>query len=188
MKHLSKDLVFFGKKQLKYRKVANINLTVLRNEAKYAAGLLDGEGSFILREVGKTYPRFSPLIELAMTHKKTVEFVAEVFCVTTGKVARNKPRKDAYYLRITTQKEIKQVCEELEEYSVTKRKQIQLLLDYFSLKEKLIRPIGRHILQNREILEKMIDLFIELKKLNETGEPPNYDAMKRELLARLPEN
>jgi len=185
---LNRDLQFFGQTELKYRKVSSINLDILTKEARYAAGLLDGEGSFVLREIGKTYPRFSPLIELAMTHKETVEFAARVFCVSTDKLIREKPNKDVYYLRITTIDEIKQVCEALLFYSITKKKQIQILLDYFSLKEKLIHPINKQILQNKEILQKMIDLFIELKKLNERGTPPDYDSMKQELLSRLPAN
>jgi hypothetical protein len=185
---LSRDLKFFGRAEIKYRKVSSINLDILTKEARYAAGLLDGEGSFILREIGKASPRFLPLIELAMTHKETVEFAGKVFCVSTDKLIREKPNKDAYYLRITTNDEVKQVCEALLFYSITKKKHIQILLDYFSLKEKLVHPIDKQILKNKEILQKMIDLFIELKKLNERGEPPDYHSMKQELLSRLPAN
>lgn len=172
-------------KGLKFRKLGNINLKTLEDYAPYLAGLFDGEGSFVLRETGKNLPNFSPLIEISMTHEQTIQFVAKEFNVgPVGKYQR-KNSKDLYYVRVTTQNEIKQVCEALQHHSITKHEQISLLLDYFSLKTAL-KTAKRTTSKHREILIKMVDLYINLKKANAGIKHPDYEAMRQDLLKRIP--
>lgn len=181
------DLVFFGEKEIKFRKLGSIDLKTLTDKAPYLAGLLDGEGCFVLREVGKTYPRFTPIIELAMTHEDTVKWSAQVCNVTKAKAVRDKPHKDVHYTRIYKQDDVRLVCKAILPYMITKRKQVKLFLEYFSLKQKLIYPVNRNISINKPIIDEMISVFIEIKKANERGKTPDYDAMRRRLLERISE-
>jgi hypothetical protein len=124
------------------------------------------------------------MIEISMIHEETIEFVRRIFGVTSGinrsaKVGRNEFHKDVYYLRVTTQDEVRQICETLRPYSITKREQIKLILDFFSLKADF--PGRKYDSRSRDILLRMIDVFIELKKRNERGEPPDYEAMRKRL-------
>ena len=168
----------------RFRKVHNITPDSLTKHAPYLAGLLDGEGTFAIRVTKRGTLLFSPMVEISMSHKGTIEFVARIFGVTRGKAKQNKPHhKDMYYLRVTTQDEIKQIAEALLPYSITKHEQIRLVLKFFSLKDTF--PGGKYDSHFRDILLKMIDVCIEVAKRNERGEPPNYDAMREELRARL---
>jgi hypothetical protein len=165
------------------RKVRDITADSLTKHAPYLAGLLDGEGTFAIRVTKMGTLLFSPMVEISMSHKETIEFVAGIFGVTWGKVKMNKPHKDMYYLRVTTQNEIRQIAKALLPYSITKHEQILLVLKFFSLKDTF--PGGKYDPHSRDILLEMIDVYIELAKRNERGEPPNYDAMREKLRARL---
>jgi hypothetical protein len=159
----------------------------LRNNAAYLAGLMDGEGSFFLLETGKKHLRFSPLISIGMTHQQTVKFAADIFRVgPLVKVARNRPRKDMFTIRITTEKEIKQICQELSKHSKTKLDQIMLLLEYFSLKEmQTTAADSNDISKENEISQKMVDGYLKLKSANERGPPPDYDGIREKLLNKI---
>lgn len=168
----------------RYRKVHDISPAPLIQHAPYLAGLLDGEGTFAIRMIERGTLLFSPMIEISMSHKETIEFVARIFGVTWGKAKQNKPHhKDMYYLRVTTQDEIKQIAIALLPHSITRHEQIELVLDFFSLKDTF--PGGKYDSHCKEILLKMIDVCIELAKRNERGKPRNYRAMREKLRAKL---
>ena len=168
------------------RKKGNINLGYLRNNARYLAGLIDGEGSFCILEKKGNHLRFSPLISLQMTHEQTVSFTANVFNVTFGESKKQKKaffHKDVYRVLVTTKTEIGQIAKELLAYSITKRKQIELMINYLKLEEEMNNE--RTYVKKKEILKKVIEIFIELKMNNERGEPKDYELMRQSLLERL---
>lgn len=177
------------KRPLEFRKLGNINWHILSKYAPYLAGLLDGEGSFVLRETGRKHLHFSPLISLGMSHEKTVQFAATVFRVgPLGKVVR-KPHKDMFTIKITTEKEIRQICEALLSSSITRHKQILLLLKYFSLKEsQATLPTAKDVSQSRKIWLEMINVYMKLKKANERPPSPDYNAMREKLLNKIPKD
>jgi hypothetical protein len=168
----------------RFQKVRDINPDSLSKHAPYLAGLLDGEGTFSIRMIERDHLLFSLMVEISMSHKETIEFVAGIFGVTWGRRKMNKPHhKDMYYLRVTTHDEIRQIAKALLPYSITKHEQIQLVLDFFSLKDTF--PGGQYDSHCTDILQKMIDVCIELLKRNERGKPPNYRAMREKLRAKL---
>ena len=91
-----------------------------------------------------------------------------------------------FTIKITTEKEVEQICQALSEYSRTKLDQITRLLDYFSLKKlRTTAANSKDIAKQNEILHNMVDVYIELKKANERGNSPDYDAMKEKLLNKI---
>jgi hypothetical protein len=129
------------------------------------------------------------MIEISMSHENTIKFVADIFGVSCAHQKTDSPRKDMHYLRITTQTEVKQIAEALCPYSITKQEQIQLILEFFRLRDTF--PGGRYDSRCREILLKMTDICIELLKRNERGDPlkrdkpRNYEAIKEQWRDRV---
>jgi hypothetical protein len=160
------------------RKIKDIDPIVLAENSKYIAALLDGEGHFSIRPQHPPLS-FYPLIALGMTHKKTIDSTAKIFGVSTYIVRNERPLKDCYRLRVTTQKECDQICEAISEYSITKSKQIKLLLRFLKLQKELETSSGKQ--ERKRILFKMIDLYIACKKTNERGPTPDYDAMRNDM-------
>jgi hypothetical protein len=161
-------------KTVKRAKAGIIDTEQIQKSAPYVAGLLDGEGTFSLKKVANKI-RFVPIISLSMTHEPTIEFVAYVLKVTYQKRERQKPYKDNYVLRVTTRADVKRILEELKPFSITKKAHIELVLKFISLEEKSVQP------KNAEQYHKLIDLYIELRKLNHRGKPIDYDSMRRRL-------
>ncbi|MGA2309748.1 MAG: LAGLIDADG family homing endonuclease [Candidatus Bathyarchaeia archaeon] len=172
----------------KFKKVANIDPDILDQNLQYIAGLMDGEGTFAIRITGKDNHHFTPMIEISMSHEESIRFVANIFGVSYDKVrAKEKYHKDMYRVLVTTEREIRQIAEALLPYSITKKEQIELLLEFSKLKDTF--PGGKYDSRCKEILLEMIDVFIELKKRNVRGKPPNYEAIRKhwrlKLLARV---
>ena len=124
---------------------------------------------------------FSSCITLGMTHKETINHVADIFGVSFDHYkGKKKPHKDVYCLRVTTKQEVKQICRELETRSITKKQQIKFLLEYFELyeyKKSLHRTREKE--QRKDTTLEMIDVYIEMKKLNQRGIPPDYEAIRQ---------
>jgi len=183
----SKEVIILKKcMTIKTRKVADIEPDSLEANAKQLAGFLDGEGTFTVL-VKKSRPlHFSPMIEAPNTDEQVIQWVAEILGTDyKNYVKKNKPyHKKIHYLRVTTQNEVKQICHALLPYAKTKRKQImQLILDFFLVKETL--PKRKNDPRRRDALLKMIDIWIEIKKLNNRGKPPDYERMRNELIDRI---
>lgn len=167
-----------------FKKLRDINPDSLAKHAPYLAGLLDGEGTFAIRMINNDHLLFFPMIEIGMSHEKTIEFVADIFGIDRSrKSKREKPHKDMYYIRVTTQAEIEQIAEALRPYSITRQEQIQLILEFFSLKRTF--PGGKYDSKSRAILLKMVDVYIEVRKRNERGPPPDYESMRKRLKSKV---
>jgi hypothetical protein len=162
----------------------DINNEELEEKAPYLAGLMDGEGTYTLRPITRgKHLNFSALICLSMTDEKTVKFAANVFGVTYAKKVKKRPYKDYYFLRVTTKYEIKQIANALLRHSITKADQIELLLSFYLLEYILPEDFTDPSYQN--IMEKIIDLYILLKKSHERGSPPDYEALRETLKQKI---
>lgn len=172
--------------EIYFRKKGDIKEKLLEHYSPYLAGLFDGEGSFVLVETGKNGINFSPIIEISMTHKKTINFVANIFNVTIGKPQKKGINKTTFPVKVTAEKEIIQICKSLFHHSITKKKQIELMLQLISLKfdRKKMTP---QIAEYKKISEKMIEIFIQLRKENERSSknPPDYESLKEKLENKL---
>lgn len=174
--------LIIGSKKVLLKKIDDVNPARLTYYAEYLAGLLDGEASFSLfARKRKHNVTFSACIALGMTHEETIKFVAHVFGVNHKHYkSKKKPHKDVFCLRVTTKFEVEQICLELENRSRTKKHQIKLLREYFELCEdkKSLHRI-RDKKERKDITLEMIDVFIELKKANQRGIPPDYEATRQ---------
>jgi hypothetical protein len=169
-----------------YKKIHDIVDTDLEKNARYLAGLMDGEGTFsiIARITGKQNVSFSPCISLKMTHKETVEFAADIFGVNIF-MRKGKPgHKDTYDFRVTTKIEAQKICNALSPFSKTKMKPIDLLSNFLLLSDekdllKHSQPLSSEV---KKISLAMVDLHISSKKANQRGtEIIDYEAMRKEL-------
>jgi hypothetical protein len=177
-----KELISRG---LKFRKVRDINLAILPNYVvPYLAGLFDGEGTFALKRSGTKNLRFQPVIRIGMTHEETIAFAAGIFGVTYDRRVSKRPyTKDMFILGVTTEKEIRQIATALIPFSRTRHKQLELALEYLSLKDKL--PEDKHDSRSKDVLLRMIDVYIEVAKLNHRGKPCDYEAIREKLRKKL---
>ena len=170
---------------LKSRKVTDINWAVLKKNAPYLAGLVDGEGSFIIHINKSKKIRFTPLIRIGMTDKNTIKFVADIFGVDVQEQEMEPPRKKMFYAQVGTTKEILQIIDALREWSKTKLAQMNLLFEFILLKEYALK--AKIDLEHRATYMKLVDKYIDLRKLNERGTPPDYKLMRSFLKKRVEE-
>jgi len=159
------------------RKIHDISTPNLRDHAPYLAGLLDGEGSFMIINP-KDSLTFTPTIALGMTHEATVAWVAKLLGVTYDfNEKREAKHKDVYVLRVNTQKECLQICQALYGYSITKKEPIKCMQNFLKLQESM----PSYGTKRKESLLRIIDLFITCKKANHRGTPRNYEAIRKKL-------
>jgi hypothetical protein len=145
---------------------------------------MDGEGTYTLRPSRTMNLRFQPLLILGMTDEETIKFVARIFGVTYDRLrSRRLWRKDMFRLRVTTEKEIRQIAEALIHFSRTRLKQLRLLLEFFSLKERL--PGDKTDPEYEQVLFKMIDVYINLAILNHRGKPKDFEEKREKLRTKV---
>jgi hypothetical protein len=119
---------------------------------------------------------------LGMTHKETVDFVANNFGVSVDPQNFYPPKKTMFQTQINTPKEILLIIDALHNFSHTKHKQMELFKDFVSLQESI--PYKSR-LEQKEAYLKMVDMYIELRKLNERGKRPDYEAMRNLLIRKV---
>ena len=113
-----------------------------------------------------------------MTHEPTIEFVKEIFGVTHEfREPKSKLHKTAYNLRVNTIENCLTICTALFEYSITKKEPIKLLWEFSKLSTS-IPPQGP---ERKEVLLKIVELYVACRKANLRGRAPNYEAMKKRL-------
>jgi len=171
---------------LLYRKILDIDQAQLDYNARYLAGLMDGEGSFLIiaRITEKRRVSFSPCISLKMTHEETIKFAADKFGVNYFPRKGKPGHKDIFDCRVTTKDEIRQICNALSPYSITKKEPIKWLLDYLSEAERRERLTlsQKRSLEDKGILLGIVDLHIASKKANQRGTKiVDYEARRKEL-------
>jgi hypothetical protein len=153
----------------------------LRKYAQYLAGLMDGEGSFMIIN-RKDSLEFSPCIALTMTHKPTIEFAADIFGVDVSeRLPKSKKHKIAYAAPVTTQENCLAICSALSTYAITKREPIRLLYEFLELWMDL-PPCGQ---KRKEYLTKIVDKYIAIKQANHRGKKVNYETIRNRLLKQI---
>ncbi len=124
------------------------------------------------------------MITLGMTHEKTVKFAADIFNVSHVPRKRKPPNKDMFNLQVRTPTDIEIIATALHEPSITKREQMELFLEFIPLKRS-ISEIKHDDSRYRDASLKMVEKYIELRKLNQRGKPPNYEAMRERLKSKV---
>jgi hypothetical protein len=169
---------------VRFRKVSEIDLTILEENAHYIAGLMDGEGAFsIVCVLERLY--FRPLLSLGMNHEETVRFAAEKFGVNykgvlqrrksySGGVAKETVRT-TYVTRVLVEEDIKKILTALSPSLITKKKHAELILEFIDLKQ---RAPGTNI-GRKDMLQKQAEIYSKLRRLNPKGRPFDYEKWKK---------
>lgn len=170
---------------IRFKRLGDIDSSLLHKNAPYLAGLIDGEGSFVIhKREHENRVRFTPMIVLGMTHEKTVEFVADTFNVSYVRRERKPPNKDMFNLQVRTPMDIENIATALHEPSITKREQMELFLEFIPVKRS-VSEIKHDDLRYRDAYLEMVEKYVELRKLNQRGKPPNYEAMQGRLKRKV---
>lgn len=124
------------------------------------------------------------MIVLGMTHEETVKFVADTFNVSCVPRKRKPPNKGMFNLQVRTPIDVENIATALHEPSITKREQMELFLEFIPLKRS-ISEMEHDDSRYRDAYLEMVEKYIELRKLNQRGKPPNYEAMQGRLKRKV---
>jgi hypothetical protein len=142
------------------------NLTSI--DAAYLAGLLDGEGSFMIgsvkqrmRDDGRIRFKFRGQVTIWMTHKPTVEFVSKIFGSRIIEIARHdrlnasKNYKNIFRATLCANRALEEFLQQILPYLKTKSEQCKLILELLQL-QKL----------GRTRIEDQAELYRKVRNLN----------------------
>ena len=103
----------------------------------YLAGIIDGEGCISIRKCkqGK-YIYFKPMIEVSMTHRPTIEFVAKTFGNSVWYEVRAIYRHKKIYKWRATGTNVIPILKNILPYLITKREQAIVALEMANLLSK----------------------------------------------------
>lgn len=133
-------------------------------DLSYIAGFVDGEGCITIikteaRREQKT-PEYKPYVHIANTDKKVLELIQKEIGgrlnkVTSKQHTKNNQWKQSYCLTWSNQKAFK-VCKQLHKYLVTKRKDAEIVMEYYSKQPKRLSPTSKEELLRRDNLIKRL--------------------------------
>ncbi len=146
-------------------------------EWAYIAGIIDGEGCVYVdrwidkrRSSGKY--NYIPRIKVGMTHEGTVRYLQEK--LTGSFYIKEELRTNRYkyqYIWKISSKVCIEVCKKLIIYSITKKNNLKLLIDFENtMTDHLLG--GNYRKLNRlpeELYDERERIFMEIKKLNKRG-------------------
>lgn len=148
-------------------------------EKSYIAGLIDGEACVCLHKY-KSYInhcweyRFTCRIQVVMTCKKTMEYLSHKTC---SKLTSLKNRTQSHYhlwMVCIHSKKAVELCKELLDFSITKKEQMKLLIEYGdTMFKSFYQKDVRGPRLPKEIYEKRLMISEKMKLLNQKGK--NYD-------------
>jgi hypothetical protein len=165
----------------KFRKIKDVDKSMPKEWIPYIAGLLDGEGGFSIKITNKNPPRFQAHIALQMTHEETVKHFAKM-CGVTYNRKLSKRGGPLYYALINTQDDLEKLLEMLSPWLITKKRHAELILRFFSLKKEVrARRKGLDLSTEKNIRSELVDIFVELRKLNPKSPRIDYNKLREEL-------
>ena len=140
----------------------------------YLAGIIDGEGTLMIRRhralgssTGYTYSAFLTIANTELSIIEAVKDMIEAGYICTHK-RKNVVQKDCYLFHVTRMKDVYRVLTELQDYFMSKRKQLicKLILEFCESRMSYTNTWkgGRSVYTMREI-----EIFEEVKKLNKRG-------------------
>lgn len=162
----------------RFRKIREIDTDILKRNSQYIAGLMDGEGAFMIKfSAGKKRPYFRPLLALAMNHKETIKFVKDKFGVTYAPISRKLKShvggeekvivKTTYRTLVLVEDDIKKVLTTLLPSLITKKRHAELILKFIRMKQDFSGT--KEAL--RDLLLKQAEIYTEVKRLQTKGPP-----------------
>lgn len=154
----------------------------------YLAGLMDGEGSFMIRKSfyrvrNKKYgdcknPMYTPRVGVKNTNREVIELMKSIFGGHMSKEKRvyqsknGHKRRKILYIYNAEHRIALNICEKLLPYLIIKKEQAKLLLELDKLKEKAKKDRDKSIKgfhgkpYKKEYIEKFEELYQRVKELN----------------------
>jgi hypothetical protein len=144
----------------------------------YLAGLIDGDGSFYL---GSINDRYRPILQINMTDKRTIMWVAKQFGGTIADLAKpdsGTNNEQQFQWRMKARDELMRLVPELLNFLITKKLQAMLVLEFCT---KFNAGKGnRYSEEEKWLMKKYSEL---MRELNTTGYGSNE--RKEELRLKL---
>ncbi len=120
----------------------------------WLAGIIDGDGSFLL------FKNYKPILKISMCHKKTIKYLGKK--LGTNHKKRKRKYRDEWYIVLSSLKLI-EYLPKIIPHLLFKKKLAELTLEIASLRAKGI--INQHIGRDRkEIINKKLDIFRKMNK------------------------
>jgi len=154
-----------------------------KTDLAWAAGIVDGEGSIFIQKVncvGKVYPgaktktrrerspSYTLRLSVRMTHKPTIEKLAEIFDGQCLEIKRRTVKgKIVYGWSVCSHKTL-EILELLFPYCVTKKEQIKLAYRFMKI-PRFQGGRGKGSTLPKEITEKRDSCYLEMSELNHGG-------------------
>ena len=146
-----------------------------REALAYIAGLIDGEGSLIIRRnlgtmqmLNRKYPNYHPEIHMGMIHREPLDFVQSV--TGLGKVYEEKPyhhKRPMFRFKITRKEQIRMFIDLIYEFLIVKKKNADVVREFFATCLN-----GPGIPISEELNSKRYALWIKNRTLNGVVEVP----------------
>ena len=144
----------------------------------YLAGLIDGEGSFVIQKTAvekihkssksKT-PKYLAYFCIGMVNKEPLDLIQET--IKAGKVYEEcvPDRRSIWRIRFAGRLSLMPFVRNLLPYLIVKKKQAELMLDFC---EKWTTPVnegGRRVRVSDEELQRREEAYLKMRKFNAVG-------------------
>jgi len=159
------------------KKIRDINRSKLQKYAGYIAGLVDGEGSLIIRwDKRHRYLTFSYFMSIGMTHEGVIKWLSDILGVTYSVSKRKPPRKTMYVLRVFTQTDLVTLLEELLPWLIVKKEQAETMLRFLNLRAER---------SAKEYANEKAELYLKMRKLNQRGKGLDLEKERKAIFQRI---
>jgi hypothetical protein len=144
----------------------------------YLAGLIDGEGSFVIQKtsvdkIAKSSkclsPKYLAYFCIGMVDKEPLDLIQET--IGAGKVYEERvpERRSIWRIRFAGRLSLMPFVENLLPYLIVKKKQAELMLDFCKNWESPVNENGRRAKVSEKELQRREEAYLTMRKLNAVG-------------------
>lgn len=152
-------------------------------ECAWAAGIVDGEGCITITmqqggKGGRINPSYRLYLKVTMGHKETIERLQYLFDAGTVVEQRSNKGHNAAWSWIVATRQAGDVLEQIYQYSVTKREEMDLAFEYLAIPATPRGGSGGSRSVPPEVLAEKQRLFEALRDIKPSA---RFRAAKREM-------
>ena len=144
----------------------------------YLAGLIDGEGSFVIQKTAvekiaksckSKSPKYLAYFCIGMVDKAPLDLIQET--IGAGKVYEERvpERRSIWRIRFAGRLKLMPFIKELMPYLIVKKKQAELMLDFCEKWETTRKEFGQKTVTAPEELQRREEAYLKMRKLNAVG-------------------
>lgn len=144
----------------------------------YLAGLIDGEGSFVIQKTAvekiskscnSKSPRYLAYFCIGMVDKAPLDLIRDI--IGCGKVYEERVpnRRSIWRIRFGGRLKLMPFIKELLPYLIVKKKQAELMLDFCQKWVTTRNELGQKIVTSDEEIQRREDAYKKMRKLNAVG-------------------